>query len=188
VLFAGWLDQGRGLREVITLARRGVIQLIVAGEGDERIRDELSSTPNVEYRGFCTHGQIMDLTRECDYVAAFYDPVRRINRYAASNKIAEALAVGRPILTNSELFVASSLQAAEIGVIVPYAGIRSIDEQLSRHWEDRAAYLATCTRARRLYETDYHSSQVRLATISALNEAGLDLWHSTTQEHHLVKS
>ena len=177
VLFAGWLDRGRALLEVIGLARAGQIQLVVAGEGDDAIRAALRTTPNIEYRGFCNHGEIIELTRSCDYVAAFYDPARAINRYAASNKIAEALAVGRPVLTNRELLVADALQAAGVGIIVPYADITSIGPSLRAHLLDRTAYIATCQRARRLYEADYHSSQVRQATLTALSAVGLNLGH-----------
>ena len=41
-------------------------------------------------------------TARCDFSAALYDPIRPINRFAASNKIAEALAVGRPLIINDD--------------------------------------------------------------------------------------
>jgi glycosyltransferase involved in cell wall biosynthesis len=180
VLFAGWLDAGRGLRQMMTLAREGHLCLVVAGEGDAAIRAELAATPNVEYLGFCTHGQIMARTAECDYVAAFYDPARAINRYAASNKIAEALAVGRPVLTNRELLVASALERAGVAISVPYADAARIGATLAAHFADREEYLAACRRARALYEAEYHADRVRGATINALTLVGLGPWPSTT--------
>jgi glycosyltransferase involved in cell wall biosynthesis len=180
VLFAGWLDAGRGLRQMMALARAGHIRLIVAGEGDAAIRAELATNPNVEYLGFCTHGQIMARTAECDYVAAFYDPVRAINRYAASNKIAEALAVGRPVLTNRELLVAASLERAAVAISVPYSDAERLGPILADHFADREGYLTACRRARALYEAEYHADRVRGATINALTHVGLGPWPSTT--------
>jgi glycosyltransferase involved in cell wall biosynthesis len=182
VLFAGWLDVGRGLRQMLTLAAEGHVELVVAGEGDEAIRRDLSATPNVRYLGFCTHHQIMAETAAADYVAAFYDPARTINRYAASNKIAEALAVGRPVLINEELLVARGLAARGTAVVLPYAAIVDrLPALLRAHYGDRPRYLSACRDARACYEADYHATQVRAASLSAFAAAGLDpAWPSTT--------
>jgi glycosyltransferase involved in cell wall biosynthesis len=188
VLFAGWLDAGRGLRAMMALARTGQIQLVVAGEGDELIRQEVADTPNVEYLGFCTHGQVIEATRGCDYVAAFYDPARAINRYAASNKIAEALAVGRPVLTNTELLVAPGLLREGVAIALPYAQIHDIGSRMVAHFAAREDYMATSRRARALYEMEYHSTEVRRATVVALTSAGLGPWPSTTAPSPSPKS
>ena len=172
VLFAGWLDYGRGLRQVIELARAGTIHLVVAGEGDPRVLEQLSTTPNVEYLGFCAHRRIMELVASCDFVAAFYDPARPINRYAASNKIAEALAVGRPVLTNIELKVAPGLVAAGVALAVPYDAIATIGTQLDALRTNPLTYREASVRARKLYDSDYHPAQVRRVSFEALTAAG----------------
>lgn len=173
VLFAGWLDFGRGLREVLALASRGEIALVVAGEGDPELQAQLRGTRNVEYLGFRNHAEIIGLTEECDYVAAFYDPARTINRYAASNKIAEALAVGRPVLTNVELEVAPGLVAAGAAIAVPYARIAEIGAMLVELRDAPARYAAAGLAARRHYDAYYHSSTVQRASLDALREAGV---------------
>ena len=173
VLFAGWLDFDRGLAQIVALAGEGRIQLVVAGEGDERVHQLMRETPNVDYRGFCTHEAIMELTAQCDYVAAFYNPTRLINRFAASNKIAEAMAVGRPVLINDELMVAAHITAAGAAIAVPYAEIARLPDVLLRFQSDPNAYLLACQRARALYESEYHETQVRQASVDALREAGV---------------
>lgn len=188
VLFAGWLDVGRGLRQMVAMARAGQIRLTVAGEGDALLRDELSRTPNVDFIGFCDHREIMARTAQCDYVAAFYDPVRVINRYAASNKIAEALAVGRPVLTNTELLVAPDLIRSGVALAVPYAKLGELGDQIRAHRSEQASYVACCERSRKLYEELYHSGEVLRATIDALNTAGCGQWPSTTAKPLLAKS
>ena len=173
VLFAGWLDRGRGLRDVLALACRGEIELLVAGEGDDELQQEMRTTPNVTYVGFCNHREVIALTVACDYVAAFYDPARTINRFAASNKIAEALAVGRPVLINVELEVAAGLRAAGAVIAVPYSGIASIGAELAAYRATPARYREAARAARRHYETHYHSTTVRAASLEALREAGV---------------
>ena len=176
VLFAGWLDFDRGLSEIVSLAGQGRIHLVVAGEGDARVQQLMRETPNVEYCGFCTHATVMELTAQCDYVAAFYNPSRTINRFAASNKIAEALAIGRPVLINEELEVASHLIVKGAAIAVPYKAIGSIPAAIVACHASQNNYLRACQDARRLYETDYHSSQVRQSTIAALRDAGITGW------------
>jgi glycosyltransferase involved in cell wall biosynthesis len=178
VLFAGWLDFDRGLAQIVALASRGAIRLVVVGDGDERVEALVRGTPNVEFRGFCTHEQVMELTAECDYVAAFYNPTRIINRFAASNKIAEALAIGRPVLINQELMVAPQLIASGVAIAIPYESINELPAAIGRQHPTPESYLQTCEAARKLYERDYHSGQVRQATIEALAVAGIPSWAS----------
>ena len=164
---------------MVALARSGKIQLTVAGEGDTLLQQEFARTPNVEYIGFCDHREIMARTTQCDYVAAFYDPSRLINRYAASNKIAEALAVGRPVLMNTELLVAPELIRDRVAIAVPYAEIEQLGDRLAAHRSSRKSYTACCERARLVYEQRYQSVEVRRATVEALTTAGFGQWPST---------
>lgn len=172
VLFAGWLDWGRGLRELLALARGGQISLVLAGDGDPDIRRVAEGTPNTQYLGFIGHAQIIRLTAEADYVAAFYDPARPINRYAASNKIAEALAVGRPVLTNTEVMVSKSLLSAGSAIVLPYAELPRLGELLAKV-DLSAEYNQLCAAARRQFLDEYHPSAVAAATRAALLGPGL---------------
>jgi glycosyltransferase involved in cell wall biosynthesis len=176
VLFAGWLDAGRGLRELLDLAQSGRMHLVVAGDGDQEIQERLARTKNVEYLGFCTHSQIVAETAKCAFVAAFYNPQRVINRFAASNKIAEALAVGRPVLTNVELVVTPTLLAAGVAIAVPYVNICGVADRIDALVADREEYLAMCARARRLFESDYDPAVGRRASLAALSSVGLSKW------------
>lgn len=176
LLFAGWLDFDRGLAQIVSLAGEGKIDLVVAGEGDERVQRLMRETPNVDYRGFCDHATIMQLTADCDYVAAYYNPRRMINRYAASNKIAEALAIGRPVLINEELMVATRLIESGAAISVSYEEISRVAEAIGVMHPDGASYRTACEAARRLYETDYHESRVLESTLAALATAGVTGW------------
>lgn len=86
IFFGGWLDWGRGLRALITIAEQCPdVELRIAGDGSPEIVAELEANPRVEYLGFVDHDVVIDETRRCHFVSALYDPARQINRFAASN-------------------------------------------------------------------------------------------------------
>jgi glycosyltransferase involved in cell wall biosynthesis len=173
VMFAGWLDSGRGLHELLAVAAADGIDLTIAGEGDSSIADKAGNTPNTRFLGFLSHENVIHETAACHVVAAFYDPSRPINRFAASNKVAEALALGRPVLINSEMYISPELQAADCAVIIPYADIRTIGSVLANLLRDRSRYLAMCSNARRHYETAYNWTSVKEASRQAFAAAGV---------------
>jgi glycosyltransferase involved in cell wall biosynthesis len=173
VMFAGWLDRGRGLGELIKLASAGSIDLIVAGEGDSRLIAELQSTCGVRYLGFLGHDDVMGETRKCNFVAAFYDPVRPINRLAASNKIAEALALGMPILVNVEMEISGILKSADCAVLLPYPELPNLAEHIRKSVCSEGRYHEMCANARSLYEREYDWEMVRKSMLSVYNAIGI---------------
>ncbi len=173
IMFAGWLDRGRGLGELIKLALAGTIDLIVAGEGDSRLIAELQSAHGVEYLGFLGHDDVMEETRKCNFVAAFYDPVRPINRLAASNKIAEALALGMPILVNVEMEISGILKSADCAVLLPYPELSNLTEHIRQSVGSEGRYHEMCANARRLYEREYDWGMVRKSMLSVYHAIGI---------------
>jgi glycosyltransferase involved in cell wall biosynthesis len=153
IFFGGWLDWGRGLRALISMAEQyPYIDLRVAGEGAPEIVDELRNNSSVRYLGFLEHEAVLEETRQCHFVPALYDPARTINRYAASNKLAEALSVGRPVIVNSEMLIASSLLPSDCIIAVEYARADTLATELHDLVRDRVAYLDASREARRIYE------------------------------------
>jgi glycosyltransferase involved in cell wall biosynthesis len=171
LFFGGWLDRGRGLQGLADLvASNRDFELVVAGEGSPETVAWLESLPKVEYLGFLSHGRIIEETRRCDVVVALYDPRRLINIYAASNKIAEALAVGRPVLVNEEARVAEYLEPRGCCVTTPYAAIADAGGPLRELVSDPARYAAACQAARRCYDSDYHYTAVRQQMVRAYGD------------------
>jgi glycosyltransferase involved in cell wall biosynthesis len=174
LFFAGWLDEGRGIRQLLDLASSGAgLRLRVAGQGDDALLARIAATDTVEFLGYLRHAEVMSQTARCDFVTALYDPRRPINRYAASNKIAEALAVGRPPIINRELKIAALLEPYDCAVVVDYDDIASLGERLARLRSDEGRYRGMCQRARRAYEEHYSWEVVRAASRSAFQTAGL---------------
>lgn len=158
VFYAGWLDEGRGLRGLLRLAQASQrFEVRIAGDGDEEIVRAILDSP-CEYLGFLSHEEVLTETRNAHFVAAFYDPVRPINRAAAPNKLAESLSAGRPVLMNPEVRIGQSRQVRESILHLPYprdeqdfaertvAAIEGLSEE---------NYLSMCETARSSYESHY---------------------------------
>lgn len=172
IFYGGWLDWGRGLKQLLRIAdANDDVELTVAGEGSPEIVEEIRRARNVRYLGFLEHGQVMAETRRCHFVSALYDPIRVINRYAASNKLAEALAVGRPVIINSEMHISKSLGNSTALVAEGYQDVESIMPRLRDLMRGLDEYRAASRDARRIYEEMFawHPVRKKIAdTIGAL--------------------
>ena len=116
---------------------------------------------------------MIEETASCDFVATFYDPRRPINRFAASNKIAETLAVGRPLLINSEQKIAGMLEEYDCAVIADYAEVESLGEELVALRADAERYEAMCRNARRVYEEHYAWEIIHRASLELYAAVGI---------------
>ena len=168
VLYAGWIDAGRGIRELAQMVSRSPhVRLRVAGSGDDDLLGELADRERIELLGQLTHVEALRETAACDFVAALYDPDRVINRFAASNKIAEALAIGRPILMNAEIEVSRMLEEYQCIVRIRYEDAAQAGERLGRVRFAEQEYEGMCRRARQAYEDHYAWREVRSAILDA---------------------
>lgn len=156
LFYGGWLDWGRGLKTMVTLAERTPeIELRMAGEGAPEIVEYLKAHPRVTYLGFISHAESLEHTRWCHFVPSIYEPSRIINLYAASNKLAEALSVGRPLLINKEVKLAEQFADRPCIVSDTYTEIEKIGDRLKAMMADKERYLAACRAARDLYDERY---------------------------------
>ncbi|WP_440875551.1 glycosyltransferase [Thalassotalea sp. PLHSN55] len=167
IVFAGWLDSGRGIDTLLELANlMPNVQLLIAGEGDDEIVKKVSSVPNCKYFGFLDHEKVLELTKSADYVFAHYSPHRIINRYAAPNKLAESLAVGRPVIINKEALVSRLVVESNCGIVTKYGDAESIKQEILA-LEDNE-FDCMCERARNLFEKEYSWEKVKLASQQVL--------------------
>ena len=176
LFYGGWLDWQRGLAGLLALAREADIELRVAGEGAAEIIAELEGISSVTYLGFIDSTAILEETRRCHFVPVLYDPARTINRFAASNKLAEALSIGRPVILNSELEIAKELTSSACLIDVKYAEVATVASRLRAVASDATAYAAACANARRTYEARYSWEKTKIAALGALTgwEQGVD--------------
>jgi len=168
LFYGGWLDWQRGLEPLLALASEPDIELRIAGEGAPEIVDELKRLSSVTYLGFLDSRAVIEETMGCHFVPVLYDPSRVINRYAASNKLAEALSIGRPMILNEELEIAREFAGAACIISTRYADAVTIAPKLRAMALDRAAYARACDAARQLYDLNYDWKKVRIDSLDAL--------------------
>lgn len=171
VVYVGWLDDGRGIDHLLDLVERhDRLDVRIAGDGDSALVARIKES-SATYLGYLNHEQALEATSEADYVIAPYDPVRPINRYAAPNKLAEALCVGRPVIINSEVLVGHQPELNGCLISVPYAELSDIGPAILADYEDQVSYEQKCRDARAAYEQLYSWTAVEECTMSAYSEA-----------------
>lgn len=156
IFYGGWLDWGRGLKEMVELANANpAFELRVAGEGAQDIIDYLKSQKCVEYLGILEYQECLEETRNCHFVPAFYRPSTIINRYAASNKLAEALAIGRPLLLNDEMKITELFGRSPAVFSRPFDRLNEVADDIVALFRDLEKYMAASAASRDLYEKFY---------------------------------
>jgi glycosyltransferase involved in cell wall biosynthesis len=169
IFFAGWLDWGRGLAQILDLvAANDDFELVVAGEGAPDVIARIRTNPRTRFLGFLGHGHIMTESAASHIIPALYDPARLINRYAASNKLAEALSLGRPVLINREMMIARDLERYDCTIIVDYASISSVAPRLRAAVRDPDRFRTLSDNARTAYEELYSWDIAQAAMVEAL--------------------
>jgi glycosyltransferase involved in cell wall biosynthesis len=171
IFFGGWLDWGRGLGSLLQLAQENDdVEVRVAGEGAPEVIREIESIKNVQYLGFMTHDAVLKETQRCHFVSALYDPIRKINRFAASNKLAESLATGRPVILNEEMLIAETIGDSSCLITEKYANITKLAPRLRALVSDRDSYAEASLEARRIYDEMFAWEPIREKIRSILAE------------------
>ena len=168
LFYGGWLDWQRGIDALLKLGQEPDIELRIAGEGAAEIVERIKQVPQVTFLGFLSSAAVMEETLRSHFVPVLYDPSRVINRFAASNKLAETLSAGRPMILNEEMEIAKDLTGGPGIISTPYAQAATIAPKLRALAADPAAYKRACDNARELYNKYYDWQRVRRDSSIAL--------------------
>jgi len=156
IFFGGWIDEGRGIRKLIDLAKDDKFQIVIAGEGDKQLIDKIKSINSIRYLGFIDHKTVLKNTMNSDFVWALYNPSREINRYAASNKIAEALGIGRPVIINKELEIYKMLKKYNCSIAIDYN-----DNNINTTLSEITNYAMLSKNSRKAFDENYSWHKIK---------------------------
>jgi glycosyltransferase involved in cell wall biosynthesis len=96
------------------------VYVIVAGRGvlEGMVRHAAQANPRILFAGLISGKQIADYTCAGDVVYYGFDPQNPNARFSAPNKLYEALAAGRPLITGDFGEIAEVVRTAECGIVL----------------------------------------------------------------------
>jgi len=114
------------------------VHAIVGGRGilEEFVKERAARNPRVKFVGFVSGHQIGDYTCAADVVYYGFDPENPNARFSAPNKLFEALAAGRPIITGDFGEIAAVVREASCGIVLEDYSTERIKKALAA-LEDR---------------------------------------------------
>ena len=96
------------------------VYLIIGGRGilEEFVRQRAAKNPRILFVGFASGVQIPDYTCAADVVYYGFDPENPNAKFSAPNKLFEALAAGRPLITGDFGEIADVVRSASCGLVL----------------------------------------------------------------------
>jgi len=158
LFYGGGLYEDRGLRGLVNaVGRMPSVQLVIAGEGplSTMIAQASREYQNVIFVGRVPHEQVMEFTLAADIIPCFYDARIPNNRLASPNKLFEAMALGKYLLTNSGQRAAEYVKKHDIGSIVQYDNEDEIIECLRQLIREPDRLQVVAKRAPRIFDDLY---------------------------------
>lgn len=165
VLISGQMMWSRGIRELVNAAiLNGRVRIIaVAEKYPAGVREFLMQSGVVQIEAGRSQAELLQLAATCDLLAALYEPSTAINRKAAPNKVFDAMAVGRPIVVNSEVEVSTRVTDLwRCGYACPYHDPKAISEVFEVILSNPADAIARGRRGRDIFETQLNWESVSL--------------------------
>jgi glycosyltransferase involved in cell wall biosynthesis len=104
------------------------VYVVIAGAGalERRVAEAAAANPRVIFPGFVRGAVIADYTCAADVIYYGFDPDNPNARFSAPNKLFEALAAGRPLITGDFGEIAEVVRRAECGIVLPEYSVAEI--------------------------------------------------------------
>lgn len=158
VFYGGMIAKDRGLKDLVAACEDVGARLVVAGHGPDEgeLLGGIESSHAAAYLGTISYGEVLEQTAACQAVAALYDPSIPNNRFAAPNKIFEAMMLAKPVLASEGTLAADIVREVGCGIVVRYgdrAGLNQALETLMLAPEEAKAMGA---RGREAFENRYN--------------------------------
>jgi glycosyltransferase involved in cell wall biosynthesis len=172
VFYGGMIAKDRGLMDLLAACEATGAKLIVAGHGPDEaeLLPHLESSPASLYLGTIPYEDVLHQTAAAHAIAALYDPRVPNNRFAAPNKVYEAMMFSKPVLVSEGIAVADLVRSVDCGLVIPYgdrAVLRAALEQLMLSPRDCQAMGG---RGRAAFESGYNWKVMEARLLGAYRE------------------
>ena len=109
------------------------VHVIIGGKGvlEPMVTEWAARNPRIRYVGYVGSTEIAAYTCASDIVYYGFDPKNPNARYSAPNKLFEALAAGRPLITGDFGEIADVVRQASCGIVLPEYSVKTIQDALT---------------------------------------------------------
>jgi glycosyltransferase involved in cell wall biosynthesis len=109
------------------------VYVIVGGRGilQAMVEQAAASNPRILFVGFVSGKQIADYTCAADVIYYGFDPQNPNARFSAPNKLYEALAAGRPLITGDFGEIADVVREAGCGIVLSKYAVAEVRDALA---------------------------------------------------------
>lgn len=160
IFYGGMISKDRGLIDLLAACEATGARLLVAGHGPDEAElvDELESSPAASFLGTVSYEEILRQTANAHAIAALYDPSVPNNRYAAPNKLFEAMMLSKPVLVSEGTLPATIVREEGCGIIVTYGDREALKRALESLMLSPEASAEMGRRGRAAFERRYNWS------------------------------
>jgi len=158
LFYGGMIAKDRGLMDLVVACEATGARLIVAGHGPDEasLLNTIETSPASTYLGTIPYEEVLERTATCDVVAALYDPAVPNNRFAAPNKLFEAMMFSKPVLVSEGTAAADIVREVGCGLVVRYGDREALTRALESLMLSPAESDAMGARGRTAFETKYN--------------------------------
>jgi glycosyltransferase involved in cell wall biosynthesis len=156
-VYVGVLQPDRGIEKIIQAARTVGVRLTIAGYGplSNICSSENEKESLVTFLGRVSYEKALALQRDAVAILALYDPAVRNNRFAAPNKLYEAMMLGRPIITSGGTLAGEIVEREGMGLVVPYNDIQRLGDAMKFFASNPEECKRVGRKGRQLYQDKY---------------------------------
>lgn len=175
IFYAGMIDRSRPLDKMIDAIRAiDGVELTIAGFGENAKEIEqlsLKYPKKVRYIGRINYEAVINHTLSSDLLFSFYNFNIPVARFAASNKLFEAMMCGKPILVSSYSAMADIVERENCGLAVDNRSIEEIRNSVEKLKRDRDLCFELGLNGRKAYETKYNWTIMEKRLISLYEDS-----------------
>ena len=174
VFYGGMIARDRGLKDLTVACEATGARLLVAGHGPDEadLLPFLETSPACLYLGTIPYEEVLRQTASAQAVAALYDPAVPNNRFAAPNKVFEAMMLGKPVLVSEGTTPADLVREVGCGLVVPHGDRAALRAALERLMLSPAECEAMGAKGRAAFEARYNWSLMASRLLAAYRGLG----------------
>ena len=158
VFYGGMIARDRGLKDLVIACEDVGAKLVVAGHGPDEaeLLNHIESSHAASYLGTIPYDEVLERTAACQVVAALYDPGVPNNRFAAPNKLFEAMMFAKPVLVSEDTLAGDIVREVGCGLVVRYGDREALKKALESLMLSSSEAAAMGARGRAAFERRYN--------------------------------